>query len=75
MLTGAGGSKLAFLSFADIACWIGRFTFTEEFAVIEGMVSDMFLGIRWEHRYNIHTGWTKKGNYYIVILYWKVLTR
>ena len=64
-LTGAGGSKLAFLGFADITCLIGRFTFTEEFAVIEGMVSDMLLGIRWEHKFNIHTGWTKKINHYI----------
>ena len=29
------------------------------------MVSDMLLGIRWEHKFNIHTGWTKKGNHYI----------
>ena len=65
MFTGAGGSKLAFLGFVDITCSIGRFMFTEEFAVIEGMVSDMLLGIRWEHKLNIHTGWTKKGNHYI----------
>ena len=64
-LTEAGGSKLAFLGFADIACSIGMFTFTEEFAVIEGMVSDIILGIRWEHKFNIHTGWTKKGNHYL----------
>ena len=32
---------------------LNRFTFTEEFAVIEGIVSD------------IHTGWTKKGNHYL----------
>ena len=64
-LTGAGGSKLAFLGFVDITCSIGRFVFTEEFAVIEGMVSDMLLGIRWEHKFNIHTGWTKKGNHYL----------
>ena len=37
----------------------------EEFAVIEGMVSDMLLGIRWEHKFNIHKGWTKTGNHYI----------
>ena len=64
-LTGAGGSKLAFLGFADITCSIGKFTFTEEFAVIKGMVSDMLLGIRWEHKFNIHTGWTETGNHYI----------
>ena len=64
-LTGAGGSKLAFLGFADIACSIGRLTFTDEFVVIKGMVSDMLLGIRWEHKLNILTGWTKKGNHYI----------
>ena len=64
-LTGAGGSKLAFLGFVDITCSIGRFTFTEEFAVIKDMVSDMLLGIRWEHKFNIHTGWTRKGNHYI----------
>ena len=64
-LTGAGGSKLAFLGFLDITCLIGRFTFTEEFAVIERMVSDMLLGIGWEHKFNIHTGWTKKGNHYL----------
>ena len=64
-LTGAGGSKLPFLGFDEITCLIGRFTFTEEFAVIEGMVSDMLLGIRWEHKFNIHTGWTKKGNHYL----------
>ena len=29
------------------------------------MVSDMLLGIRWEHKFNIHTGWIKKGNHYI----------
>ena len=29
------------------------------------MVSDMLLGIRWEHKFNIHTGWTKKGNHYL----------
>ena len=62
-LTGAGGSKLAFLGFADITRSIGKFTFTEEFAVIEDMVSDMLLGIRWKHKFNIHTGWTKTGNY------------
>ena len=65
VLTGAGGSKLSLLGFADITCSIGKFTFTEEFAVIDGMVSDMLLGIRWEHRYNIHTGWTQNGNHYI----------
>ena len=37
---------------------VGKFTFTEKFAVIDGMVSDMLLGIKWEHRFNIHTGWT-----------------
>ena len=65
VLTGAGGSKLSLLGFADITCLIGKFTFTEEFAVIDGMVSDMLLGIKWEHRYNIHTGWTCNGNHYI----------
>ena len=65
VLTGAGGSKLSLLGFADITCSIGKFTFTEEFAVIDGMVSDMLLGIRWEHRYNIHTGWTRNGKHYI----------
>ena len=39
--------------------------FTKEFAVIEGMVSGMFLGIKWEHKFNIHTGWTRNGNHYI----------
>ena len=58
VLTGAGGSKLFLLGFTDITCSIGKFTFTEEFVVIDGMVSDMLLGIKWEHRYNIHTGWT-----------------
>ena len=29
------------------------------------MVSDMLLGIRWEQKFNIHTGWTKKGYHYI----------
>ena len=55
VLTGTGGSKLSLLGFVDITCSIGKFTFTEEFAVIDGMVSDMLLGIKWEHRYNIHT--------------------
>ena len=64
-LTRARGSKLAFLGFVDITCSIGRFMFTEEFAVMEGMVSDMLLGIRWEDKFNIHTGWTKKGNHYL----------
>ena len=48
VLTGAGGSKLSLLGFAEITCSIGKFTFTEEFAVIDGMVSDMLLGIKWE---------------------------
>ena len=65
VLTGAGGSKLSLLGFANITCTIGKFTFTEEFAVIDGMVSDMLLGIKWEHRYNIHTGWTRNGSHYI----------
>ena len=65
VLTGAGGSKLSLLGFADITCSLGKFTFTEEFAVIDGMVSDMLLDIKWEHRYNIHTGWTWNGNHYI----------
>ena len=55
-LTGAGGSKLVFLGFVDITCSIGKFMFTDKFAVIEGMVSDMLLGIRWEHKFNTHTG-------------------
>ena len=25
----------------------------------------MLLGTRWEHKFNIHTGWTKKGNHYL----------
>ena len=29
------------------------------------MVSDMLLGIKWEHKFNIHTGWTRNGNHYI----------
>ena len=64
-MTGAGGSKLSVLGFSAITCLIGRFMFTEEFAVIEGMVSDMLLGIKWEHKFNIHTGWTQNGNHYI----------
>ena len=58
ILTGAGGFKLSLLGFSEITCLIGKFIFTEEFTVIEGMVSDMLLGIKWEHRFNIHTGWT-----------------
>ena len=58
ILTGAGGSKLPLLGFSEITCLIGKLTFIEEFAVIEGMVSDMLLGIKWEHKFNIHTGWT-----------------
>ena len=65
ILTGAGGSKLSLLGFSGITCSIGRFKFTEEFAVIEGMVSDMLLGIKWEHKFNIHTSWTRNGNHYI----------
>ena len=65
ILTGAGGSKLSLLGFSEITCSIGRFTFTEEFAFIEGMVSDMLLGIKWEHKFNIHIGWTQNGNHYI----------
>ena len=65
ILTGAGGSKLSLLGFPEITCSIGRFTFTEEFTVIEGMVSDMLLGIKWEHKFYIHTGWTQKENHYI----------
>ena len=65
ILTGAGGSKLSLLGFSEITCSIGKFTFTEEFTVIEGMVSDMLLGIKWEHKFNIHTGWTRNGNHYI----------
>ena len=66
ILTGAGGSKLSLLGFSEITCSIGKFTFTEEFAVIEGMVSDMLLCIKWEHKFNIHTGWTQNGNHYIL---------
>ena len=65
ILIGAGSSKLSLLGFSEITCLIGRFTFTEEFAVIEGMVSDMLLGIKWEHKFNIHTGWTRNENHYI----------
>ena len=66
ILTGAGGFKLSQLDFSEITCLIGRFTFTEEFTVIEGMVSDMLLGIKWEHKFNIHTSWTQTGNHYIL---------
>ena len=62
ILTGAGGSKLSLLGFL-ITCLIGRFTFIEQFTVIEGMVSEMLLGIKWKHKFNIHTGWTKNGNH------------
>ena len=65
VLTGAGGSKLSLLGFSEITCSIGKFTFTEEFAVIDGMVSDMLLGIKWEHKFNIHTSWTRHRNHYI----------
>ena len=58
VLTGAGGSRLSLLGLAEITCSIGKFTFMEEFAVIEGMVSDMLLGIKWERKFNIHTGLT-----------------
>ena len=64
-MTGAGGSKLSLIGFVGITCSIGKFTFTEEFAVIDRMVSDMLLGIKWEHKFNIHTGWTRHGNHYI----------
>ena len=30
------------------------------------MVSDMLLGIKWEHKFKIHTGWTQNGNHYIL---------
>ena len=65
ILIGAGGSKLSLSGFSEITCSIGRFTFTEDFAVIKGMVSEMPLGIKWEHKFNIHTGWTQNGNHYI----------
>ena len=57
VLTGAGGSKLSLLGFTDIKCSIGRFVFIEEFAVIDGMVSDMLLGING----NIGTTFTLVG--------------
>ena len=57
ILTGAGGSKLSLLGFSEITCLIGRFAFTEKFTDIEGMVSDMLLAIKWEHKFNIHTSW------------------
>ena len=63
ILTGAGGSELSLLGFSEITCSIGKFMFTEEFS--QGMVSDMLLGIKWEHKFNIHTGWTQNGNHYI----------
>ena len=63
VLTEARGSKLSLLGFVEITCSIGKFTFTEEFAVIDGMVSDMLLGIKWEHKFNIHTGWKRHGNH------------
>ena len=44
-LTGTRGSKLALLDFVDITCSLRKFTFTKEFAVIKGMVSDMLLGL------------------------------
>ena len=66
-LTGARGSKLAFSGFADITCSLRKFTFTKKFAVIKGMVSDMLLGIRWEHKFNIHIGWTRRGNHCLSI--------
>ena len=66
ILTGAGGSKLSLLGFSEITCLIGKFTFIEEFTVIEGTVSDMPLGIKWEHKFNIRTGWTQNGNHYIL---------
>ena len=69
ILTGAGGSKLSLLGFSEITCSIGRFMFTEEFAVIGGMVSDMLLGIKLEHKFNTHTGWTQNGNT------WKYISR
>ena len=65
ILTGAGGSKLSLIGFSEITCSIGKFTFTKEFAVIEGMVLDMLLGIKWEHKFNTHTGWMRHGNHYI----------
>ena len=65
VLTGAGGFKLSLLGFTDITCSIEKFTFSEEFVVINGMVLDMLLGIKWEHRYNIHTSWTQNENHYI----------
>ena len=66
ILTGAGGSKLSLLGFSEITCSIEKFTFTEEFTVIKGMVSDMLLGIKSEHKFNIYTGWTRNGNHYIL---------
>ena len=64
IFTGAGGSKLSLSGFSEITCLIGRFTFTEEFTVIEGMVSDILLGIKWQQKFNIHTGWTRTGNHF-----------
>ena len=58
VLTGTRGSKLSLLGFVEITWSIRKFTFMEEFAVIDRMVSDMLLGIKWEHKFNIHTGWT-----------------
>ena len=66
ILTGEGDSKLSLLGFSEITCSTGKFTFTEEFTVIDGMVSDMFLGIKWEHKFNIHTGLTRNGNHYVL---------
>ena len=62
-------SKLSLLGFADITCSVGKFTFTEEFAVIDGMVLDMLLGIKWEHRYNIHPGHGTIEAFPVVVLY------
>ena len=30
------------------------------------MVSSMLLGIKWEHKFNIHTGWTQNENHNIL---------
>ena len=65
VMTGARGSKLSLLGFVEITCSIGKFTFMEEFAVIDGKVSDTLLGTKWEHKFNSHTGWTRHENHYI----------
>ena len=64
-LVSASGTTLDVLGSTEITFRVNKKVYREVFSVIDGLNSDCLLGLTWQRKYRICTGWSRTGQHFL----------